>query len=257
MKKGYALSWFGHLNALESAAHHATSLIIEDDADWDVNIRSGQPIIAEAVRNLTGYKAPVQEPGRSTFHLPPYGTEWDVLWLGHCGENVIYDPAPITLVDLTVPPYINSWEGAVSPDPKHIRWIHWSAGPICTYAYAITGAAAKKLLAYDNHGSEGFDIWLHILCKGQKLRCVSVNPELFHHHEVAGKKDSLINGLSTDSKNVLEKEMTDNIWHSARCNSVSRSKELITCMGPNPKPPKPESKNEEPKEESKKEEPKE
>ncbi|KAF2813133.1 uncharacterized protein BDZ99DRAFT_517419 [Mytilinidion resinicola] len=236
MSKGGAMSWLGHLNALKTAATHATSLILEDDADWDIGIRLEMPIIAEAVRNLTRYKTPVQEPGQPAFHMPPYGTEWDVLWLGHCGENVVYDPKPITFADPTVPPYINSWEGAVSPDPKHTRWIHFSAGPICTYAYAITAEGAKKILTRDDHGSEGFDIWLHIRCKGQELRCVSVNPELFHHHEIAGEKDSLINGPSEDNKDVVEQEMTDNIWHSARCNSASRSMKLVTCMGPKPSP---------------------
>ncbi|KAJ9668448.1 hypothetical protein H2201_001496 [Coniosporium apollinis] len=230
LKEGLALSWFGHLNALREAATHTTSLILEDDTDWDVEIRSQMPRIAEAVKSLTGYTADSAE-GESA--LPPYGADWDVLWLGHCGDNIVFDPPPIQFNDSTVPPYVNSWEKTISPDPRHTRWVHWATGPICTYAYAVTDTSARKILDRDDHGSESFDIWLHIRCKGKELRCVTVSPKLFHHHEAAGEKDSLINGKTEEE--TIKAEMTDNIWHSARCNSVAKSESLVTCMGPKPK----------------------
>ncbi|OCK76878.1 glycosyltransferase family 25 protein [Lepidopterella palustris CBS 459.81] len=232
LKKGYALSILGHLNALKIAATRTTSLIVEDDVDWDVGLRSQMPRIAEAVRNLTGYSAPLHDNGSTAQAYPPYGMEWDVLWLGHCGESIVFDPTPVTLDDPTVPPYYNSWEKIISPDPHHTRYIHQSAGPICTYAYVVTKATALKILNREDAGTNAYDIWLHIMCKGRELRCISVNPELFHHHELAGEKITLINGHMGES---VENEMTDNIWHSARCNSVSKSDKLVTCMGPEPK----------------------
>ena len=228
LKHGCALSWLGHLNAIREAAKYSTSLIIEDDADWDVGLRTQIPRIAEAVRKLTNFRV---DPEESKY--PPYGLDWDVLWLGHCGDSLPFDGSPIRLEDPTVPPYINSWETKVSPNPNHIRWIHYSTGPICTYAYALTDISAKKILERDSHGVDPFDIWLHNRCKGREFRCITVNPELFHHHEIAGSKDSLINGKS--GIEVIKSERTDNIWHSARCNSVSTTNAMVKCMGPEPK----------------------
>jgi hypothetical protein len=88
------------------------------------------------------------------------------------------------------------------------------------------------MLDRDDDGSESFDIWLHIRCKWKELRCITINPELFHHHEAAGEKDSLINGKTTDER--IKSDKTNNIWHSARCNSVARAKFLVTCTGQNP-----------------------
>ncbi|MCJ1247151.1 hypothetical protein MMC30_004363 [Trapelia coarctata] len=228
LKHGYALSWLGHLNAIREAAKLSTSLIIEDDVDWDIGLRTQMPQIAEAVRKLSNFKVDHEES-----KYPPYGLDWDVLWLGHCGDSIPLDESPIQLEDSTVPPYVSSWETRISPHPNHIRWVHQSSGPICTYAYALTDVGAKKILERDDHGTDAFDIWLHIRCKGGEFRCITVNPELFHHHEVAGRKDSLIKGKN--GVEVVENEMTDNIWHSARCNSISKTDAVVTCMSPEPK----------------------
>ena len=39
-KEGNAYSWLGHLNVLKVAATRTTSLVLEDDADWDVQLRT-------------------------------------------------------------------------------------------------------------------------------------------------------------------------------------------------------------------------
>jgi len=54
--RGSALAWLGHLNALRTflASDHATALIIEDDVDWDIRLRTKQiPVTASAFRSLT------------------------------------------------------------------------------------------------------------------------------------------------------------------------------------------------------------
>ncbi|KAF1994256.1 glycosyltransferase family 25 protein [Amniculicola lignicola CBS 123094] len=231
LKRGYALSWLGHLNALRVAASKTSSLIVEDDVDWDVSILSQTPPIADGIRKLSGYEPVANE---TESQSPPYGLRWDLLWLGHCGDSIVFNPEPVSFLDPTVPPFFASWEKTLSPDPQHKRFIHWSAGPICTYAYAVTGKAAQSLIERENeHGTQPYDIWLHILCKNRSLVCITVNPELFHHHEAAGVKHTLNNGI-TEGEN--EKEFTDNIWHSARCNSASNGEELVVCMGEDPRP---------------------
>ncbi|RMZ30246.1 hypothetical protein D0859_05635 [Hortaea werneckii] len=71
--------WLGHLHALRYflSTKQATALILEDDADWDVRIKEQVVRAQDYLRKLT-------EPGTADL----WGTEWDVLYLGHCGDRV-------------------------------------------------------------------------------------------------------------------------------------------------------------------------
>jgi hypothetical protein len=56
LTRGSALAWLGHLNALQTflASDYSTALIIEDDVDWDIRLRTVQiPVTASAFRSLT------------------------------------------------------------------------------------------------------------------------------------------------------------------------------------------------------------
>lgn len=56
LTRGSALAWLGHLNALRTflAGDYSTALIIEDDVDWDIRLRTIQiPVTASAFRSLT------------------------------------------------------------------------------------------------------------------------------------------------------------------------------------------------------------
>lgn len=96
-----------------------SALILEDDADWDIRIKSELQVFAQAARAFTqpttrasksGQKRPLAQaelynPAKASpntvvdlplARLPtrnlqptitPYGDDWDVLWLGHCGTN--------------------------------------------------------------------------------------------------------------------------------------------------------------------------
>ncbi|MCJ1351967.1 MAG: hypothetical protein MMC33_001951 [Icmadophila ericetorum] len=101
LQHGYALSWLGQLNVIREAEKHTTTLILEDDADWDIGLMTQLPPIAEAVRNLTN--AEISPEGTRD---PPYGMDWDVLWLGHCGDTISpYYGTFLAFPDPTVPPY--------------------------------------------------------------------------------------------------------------------------------------------------------
>jgi len=52
-----------------------TALILEDDADWDINIKSQMLRLADGISTIVSDK--------NNYHSP-YGTSWDILWLGHC-----------------------------------------------------------------------------------------------------------------------------------------------------------------------------
>jgi hypothetical protein len=189
-----------------------SALILEDDADWDVRLkmqlqvfaraaaaytqpRDGQTL-AEQYRNLQQPEVPVSQlPRSATNHRGPYpyGTGWDVLWLGHCGtdfpENTTtsssskadpYHGFPLSLRvtipdDETVPspehlkPHPFALRDALASQyPPHTRVVHASRGTVCTQAYAVSQRGARKLLW--RFGLQtltaGWDLMLRDWCDG-------------------------------------------------------------------------------------------
>lgn len=144
----------------------------------------------------------------------PYGLDWDVLWLGHCGTS-LPQPSPfhpdrlMLLNDLTTPaPKHLRLREAAPPDPiatlypPYTRVYHRTGNEtLCTLAYAVTQRGARKIL-YELGIRElngGFDFELGKWCgkssagdevkgnKGErsverKLNCVTVQPPLFSHY---------------------------------------------------------------------------
>jgi hypothetical protein len=210
---GEAGCWLGHLLLLEHAAHLATTLILEDDVDWDVALKDQLKLIAPSIRALSESEVP------DTVAVDvAYGTGWDILWLGHCGD-VIPSSNVLSVHDISLPEdgiYVER-DGRQTPFPKFERMMHWSVSPICTYAYAVTSHGVSRILDLIQQGveaqiSEQYQLWYH---QGN-LSCITVNPELFHHHQRAGSSLSQIDAI--DGWNEISKvSQTVNIRSSARC----------------------------------------
>lgn len=81
-----------HLDLLKFviASGPETALIIEDDVDWDVEIKSQMRLVSDNIRDYMGTSP--EDP-------TPFGTEWDVLWLGHCGALAMNLDGSEMLVD--------------------------------------------------------------------------------------------------------------------------------------------------------------
>lgn len=249
-------SWRSHMNAVRSIIERnlSSALIMEDDMDWDVRLKSQLTQVAAGTRHLQSlppYIPPstADISSRPYLSTSPYGTDWDLLWLGHCGE-IFPDTLPENQVylqpdnafpekhgsitakytisnDPTVPPPSSTTgfqDFAASP---HTRWVHQTGGPICTFAYALSHRGAQKVL-FDlsvDHLSGPFDNSLANLCRFGKeedrlgMRCFSVTPGLFFHHKakglVSGDSDIQTVGKGGD---VREKGHTENVVWSARLN---------------------------------------
>lgn len=235
----------------------ATALIMEDDVDWDVRLKSQLQIIADGTRKLQS----------SSSASPPtssYGDDWDLLWLGHCGEvfpeyleeNLSKPPTPPGFLsistkytihpDPTVPPpsQVHGFQNYTAN--PYTRWVHITGAPICTFAYALSLEGARKVL-FDlsvDHLVGPFDNALAGLCRwgreeerlGMRLeyhiafvprnanrpdRCFSVTPPVFMHHKAKGRvsSDSDIQVVGGGGKGVMrEVGTTENIVFSARRN---------------------------------------
>ncbi|KAI1371889.1 glycosyltransferase family 25 protein [Hypoxylon crocopeplum] len=243
-------SWRGHMNAVRSIIEDGleSALIMEDDMDWDVRLKPQLERIAQGARALLS----------STSKTPssPYGDDWDLMWLGHCGEvfpetldenkekpaddpGIQYMSRKFVIEkDLTVPPK-DRVTGLVDfkSHPEFTRFLHITGAPICTFAYALSQRGARKVL-FDlsvDHLTGPFDNALAGLCRravstwgtkdstasgdrGLDAKCISVTPPIFFHHKARG----LVNGDSdiqtVEDGQIREKGRTENIVWSARNN---------------------------------------
>lgn len=226
--RGLAQCWLGHLNAIREilARGWSTSLIMEDDVDWDVTIKDQLSLVAPMIQKVTN---------STSVNTSPYGDEWDLLWLGHCGESTPVSGPVISQIDESLPesPIYRKFDDSYSYFPPQLRIVHHTYAPICTYAYAVTYNGASVIYQLALGGKEHtITAGLYEYCMKGYLRCVSVNPELFHHHKKAGVSTSEI-AVVEGWKSFAEPgdvTYTANIRHSARCNS--RSQTLVTCQDP-------------------------
>ncbi|KAI3247015.1 CAZyme family GT25 [Penicillium roqueforti] len=211
---GQARCWLGHLNIWRQMLLQkwSTALIMEDDADWDITIKQQLLRVAPLIQEVTG----------ATDWSSPYGNSWDLLWLGHCGDYIPLQLA--SFVDETLPgsPMYRENDGRFTEFPHQQRMVHMSVGPICTYAYALTASAASKLYQLSSSGMDKL-ITTHLRewCQEGFLKCVTVNPELFHHHKQAGEISSEI-GVVEGWENRSAVDFTPNIRYSARCSSKKK-----------------------------------
>ncbi|KAI1816981.1 hypothetical protein GGS20DRAFT_575194 [Poronia punctata] len=258
-------AWRGHLNAIQEVVRRnlSSALIMEDDADWDVRLRdqlnnfalSSHALTQPLSRPSQGRYAdmtypnptpnsPASVPDLDFTRLPdtvipstsPYGDEWDVLWLGHCGmhfpfqDGKVIPKARVFQQDETVPQQQHLWTVSDSNDLKdqygsHTRITHHVQDGICSLAYAITQKSARKLL-YEiglKDANAAFDITLRWFCEGtgQPNRgyhnCLTTQPSLFQIHLPAGPKK--YNSDISDHGEGIQEKKTEVIRYSVKMNA--------------------------------------
>ncbi|KAH7068207.1 hypothetical protein BKA63DRAFT_109415 [Paraphoma chrysanthemicola] len=227
-QRGSILAWLGHHNALRWFLDSGleTALILEDDVDWDIRLRSAQiPLAASAVRQLL-------PPQRSFHPFANYGSNhtqywgdhgaWDLLYLGHCGDyfeivdengpklNDHYNMSTMPhrmYTDPTLPPPsdLHRFTRTLFEKlgvPAYSRVVHRSKFPLCSFGYAITRPAAERLLEdlappkLKPKGPRAFDVALMHACrKGKNTPSPTPlqgnpnphpNPELRHRYASPG-----------------------------------------------------------------------
>ena len=250
-------------NNLESA------LIIEDDIDWDLNITQQMIDFAATTRALTqplhfspssyadpSFENPMeyegQPPDLDFDNLPrtvtpkrsPYGDNWDVLWLGHCGTvapNVELSDETLRSQsqalprgrvlhynDQTVPArhHLAVFEEEFDPRqvfPEHTRVTHHTLDLFCTFAYAVSQRGARRILyeAGIRKFDKPFDLMLREICVGVNERprtatCLTVDPGLFHTFR--GFKKSALSDIMEAQGDEMERAFSPNIRYSVRLN---------------------------------------
>lgn len=239
-----------------------SALILEDDVDWDVRIKHQLRDFALSTQTLT--RPLVQKPDvfvDPTFpnlsedspglisdflldDLPPtipsqtspYGDNWDVLWLGHCGmqfslegNRLIPKGRVIHRGDETVPETRYLWSlndpfSLKDEYPEHTRAVHHAVEGICTLGYAVSQRGARELLreVAMRDVSDAFDFLLRFFCEGFKGRkkhtCLTVQPALINHHRPAGPL-SAASDIGDHGDGYQDNAMTDMVRWSTRLNA--------------------------------------
>ncbi|KAK7422149.1 hypothetical protein QQZ08_009617 [Neonectria magnoliae] len=245
--------WRAHMNALQEIVrtNASTALIIEDDADWDVRLRQQLRNVALSSQALTQplegqdtYADPSyqnRKPAKKSqgsitslnFHdLPktapvtysPYGDEWDLLWLGHCGMQL--PPADgnvptgrVVLKDDETVPAKQYLLSHVKPYtfrdeyPDHTRVMHHAYEGLCSLAYAVTQRGAREILREIalKDPTTPVDIMIRWFCTAVHGRrhhnCLAVQPPIFNPHRTRGPKG--------DTSNIDSKWEGDGWWDTA------------------------------------------
>jgi len=227
-------SWRGHMNAISEIVRRnlTTAFIMEDDVDWDIRLKDQLYNFARSSHILTQplARASPQTYPDPTFSNPsgdrpakmpdlllndapttieplksPYGDNWDLLWLGHCGmtfargdSKVIPGGRVVQHNDPTVAEkrYLTTW---TKPDrlkdeyPEHTRVVHHAQEPLCSLGYAVTQHGARSLL-YElgtKNLDAGFDLLLARFCEGGSRgyhTCLSVQPSFLNNHLPVGSR---------------------------------------------------------------------
>ncbi|KAH7021354.1 uncharacterized protein B0I36DRAFT_354020 [Microdochium trichocladiopsis] len=226
---GSAKAWLAHLDLLRYvvASGWETAFILEDDVDFDIAIRDQMQLISDNVRTYT------TTPGDNT---APYGSGWDVLWVGHCGSWIFKEVLPDMhlFADATrIPtPAYAGWSKRFLREflAEGTRAVHHNHMSVCTFGYGVSARGAHRLieLASADNGAEAFDVSLSNHCRDAKVDCLMVNPQVFNHYQPPAELGYVSQVHSGDGKGtpVDESEFehvmgsTANIVNSARCQAL-------------------------------------
>ncbi|KAJ5288528.1 CAZyme family GT25 [Penicillium angulare] len=195
-----------HLNVIQRVIENrlSSAIIMEDDTDWDILIKTQLQNFAVALGGLQG------SPDTET--ASPYGDDWDILWLGHCGVQCkTQEPSHLTPNDPTVPasrhflPYLR--ESPPIERPEHARLTCTARDIACGSFYAVSYRGAQKILAALSVSPLGLaeeidiggqiDLSLGRLCGHGYLQCYATYPAITGKYRaagVAGKASDVHNG---------------------------------------------------------------
>ncbi|KAI6854318.1 hypothetical protein KC338_g9318 [Hortaea werneckii] len=140
-----------------------TALILEDDVDFGINIKEQMAAFSDALWSSAGSEA-------SHHHGDPYDmASWDILWLGHCGLELVANTQMTYYRD----PYALGWDrltGCLNDwydqQQRHgtPQTVLRGAAPIGSYAYGVHRRRAMSLVEENsNRTGRAFDFTLRIV----------------------------------------------------------------------------------------------
>ncbi|KAG6007581.1 hypothetical protein E4U21_005779 [Claviceps maximensis] len=212
-----------------------TAMIVEDDADWDMDIHD---IFERFSRHMKTTK--LGKHTRTSYEKKhaPYGLEWDLIYTGSCWDiprkenphkhETYADPSA---------PNSNEMSGAYGQQLQHwgitvnentrVRALAPSWYSVCTIGYAVTLKGARKLLYNVGNGDslEGpVDLAMISAIQKGKISALTVVPPFITPWRKGTKTDSDITEPTEEEKNQVEPAGSENLKTGGR-------KTLQTLLG--------------------------
>ena len=197
-----------------------SALVLEDDADSSIYLKDQLEHIAAGTQYTTN----------STSTTSPYGDDWDMLWLGHCGSTFSSNIRTRRYVIQNDPTVIGPNHNALHYHPDMAsagysytdRVVFRPIAITCSQAYALSLRGARKMLQHYTTLQEFSPIdWEHAnICSNRVLgfQCLAVHPPLWGQHHSAGYENRNSN---INTKGGFRKMAeTQNIAHSGRLNAA-------------------------------------
>lgn len=221
---GTAGCWRSHMNFIRKmvADNIHSALVVEDDADWSVYLKDQLEHVAAGTQYITN----------STSTTSPYGNDWDMLWLGHCGSSFSKKERTRRYVIENDPTVVapNHYNLHYHPNMKAAgysdssRVVYRPGIVTCTQGYALSLRGARKMLQHYTTVQNFLPIdWEHNAVCTRKIldfQCLAVHPPMWGHHRSAGFENR--NSDITDKKGDFRKKAeTLNIAHSVRLNGAN------------------------------------
>ena len=163
---------------------------MSSNAAWDTQIRSQLLGFRDAAKSLTNYCA------NASLQHGPYGNDWDLLWLGHCGKNS--EGFHYSTNDATEVPHTLIW---TAPDGRPLGYLYASTdirltsdnpvGELCLSSYAVSYRGAKKLLSLAEDWRGLMDQYVMERCQDGDLKCVIQWPHIMSQVDVGSKSVEL------------------------------------------------------------------
>ncbi|KAI9893679.1 MAG: hypothetical protein M1814_005894 [Vezdaea aestivalis] len=207
-----------HMNVLRDVIQnrHQSALVIEDDTSWDVSLKQQLMAFAKGVRYVTDSEGSITP-------LSPYGSNWDMLWLGHCGSKT--HPGKLKAFVMEEGPSVPGPHRRVkygdAPDmssySKHTRIVYAAGGGTCTYAYAVSFRGAQRILKHLTAAKGPVDWELGEMCGRNDFKCITPYPPLISEYKAVGSKskDSDIEHFPSEYR---ERGFAFNLVFDARLN---------------------------------------
>ncbi|KAL6716211.1 hypothetical protein ACLMJK_005777 [Lecanora helva] len=226
-------------NCLRIVAERISSaLIMESDADWDMRIKDIMASLVPGVEAIADWPfTPINDTEQFEQFGPPmdpspYGPNWDVLWMGHCGASNHGNGRLWAINDTSVPPEPNEYTfGSPPQDEQHrpgTRMVFQLTHMVCSTAYSITYAGAVKLVELFKDATENLDLQVAQYCRDAKdLTCLGVWPQVI----TAASSKSNIDHPDGETapgagEEIVEVHAGPGLQYSARINAAVAQKGL-------------------------------